>query len=85
MNIYEYYIECYVRAREHADINFEWCKRYYNEVYKLVENDISDEILAQHYNDTMRNAYVGDKLNGIIPCMGIFEFLSKLKGDECNE
>ena len=36
-------------------------------------------MLAQHYNDVMRNAYMGDKLNGIIPCMSIFEFLEKLK------
>ena len=47
--------------------------------YSTIENDISKEMLAQHYNETMRNAYMGDKLNGIIPCMGIFEFLDKLK------
>lgn len=79
LHIYEYYIECYARAHEHAPNNWKWCKRYYDEVYKDLEEDISPEMLAQHYNDTMRNAYMGDKLNGIIPCMGIFEFLSKLK------
>ena len=79
LNIYEYYIECYARANEHAETNFKWCKRYYDEVFKDLEKDISDEIIAQHYNDVMRNAYMGDKLNGIIPCMGIFEFLEKLK------
>jgi hypothetical protein len=30
----------------------------------------------------MRNAYMGGKLDGIIPCMGIFEFIEKLKGEE---
>ena len=79
INIYEYYIECVARASEYADTNFKWCKRYYDEVYKNIEGDISPEMLAQHYNDTMKNAYMGDKLNGIIPCMGIFEFLDKLK------
>lgn len=79
LNIYEYYIECVGRAPEHADNNFKWCKRYYDEVYKDLEKDISNEILAQHYNDVMRNAYMGDKLNGIIPCMSIFEFLDKLR------
>ena len=79
LNIYEYYIECVGRAPEHAYNNFKWCKRYYDEVYKYIENDISDEILTQHYNDVMRNAYIGDKLNGIVPCMGIYEFLEKLK------
>lgn len=79
IHIYQYYIECVARAPEHASGNFEWCKRYYREVYRDLEENISDEILAQHYNDTMRNAYMGDKMNGIIPCMGIFEFLNKLK------
>ena len=54
-------------------------KRCMDEIYKNLEDDISPEMLAQHYNDTMRNAYMGDKLNGIIPCMSIFEFIQKLK------
>ena len=81
LHIYEYYIECVARAPQHAENNFKWCKRYYDEVYKNFESDISDEILSQHYNDVMRNAYMGDKLNGIIPCMGVFEFLDKLKDE----
>ncbi len=79
LNLYEYYIECVARAPEHAENNFKWCKRYYDEVYSSLEQDVSDEILAQHYNEVMRNAYMGDKLNGIIPCMSIYEFLNKLK------
>lgn len=79
LNIYEYYIECYARAKDHADTNFKWCKRYYDEVYKGLESDISEEILAEQYNDIMRNAYVGNKLAGIIPCIGIHEFLEELR------
>lgn len=82
LNIYEYYIECYARANDHAENNFKWCKKYYNEIYKYLENDISKEILAQQYNDIMKNAYMGDKLNGIIPHIGIFEFLDSLKDGE---
>ena len=78
VNVYEYYVECVARAPEHAPNNFKWCKRYYDEIFKDLEKDISKEIIAQHYNDVMRNAYMGDKLNGIIPCMGIFEFLEQL-------
>ena len=85
LNVYEYYIECVERAPEHAETNFKWCKRYYDEVYKELEDSISKELLAQHYNDTMRNAYIGGKLDGIIPCMGIFEFLEKLKEDNTDE
>lgn len=82
LNIYEYYIECYARAKDHADTNFKWCKRYYDEVYKDLEKDISEEILSEQYNDIMRNAYMGNKLAGIIPCMGIYEFLDKLREPE---
>ena len=81
LNIYEYYIECKARAPEHAEINFKWCQRYYNEIYKDIEENISNEILAEHYNEIMRNAYAGNKLAGIIPCMGIYEFLDKCKLD----
>ena len=81
INIYEYYVEGYARANDHAKNNFKWCKRYYDEIYKELEPNISKEILAQQYNDIMRNAYMGDKLNGIIPHIGIFEFLDSLKDD----
>ena len=85
INIYEYYIECVALAPEHADMNFKWCNRYYNEVYRYLEDDISDEMLAEQYNGVMKNAYMGDKLNGIIPCMGIYEFLDKLKNANTDE
>lgn len=81
LHIYEYYIECVARAPQYAENNFKWCKRYYDEIYKFFEPDISNEILAEHYNDVMQNAYMGNKLNGIIPCIGIFEFLEKLKSE----
>ena len=84
INIYEYYIECYARSRENADNNFKWCKRYYDEVYKALEPDISEQIFAEQYNDIMRNAYMGDKLNSIIPHMSVFEFLDKCRNSEPN-
>ena len=79
LNIYEYYIEGYARAREHADNNFKWCKMYYNEVFKDIEKDLPKELLAQHYNEVMRNAYIGNKLEGIIPHMDLFQFLDAMK------
>jgi glycosyltransferase involved in cell wall biosynthesis len=78
-SLYEYYIECVGRSPENAEGNFKWCKRYYDEIYAEMESTISPEMLIQHYNEVMRNAYLGDKLNGIVPSMGIFEFLDKLK------
>lgn len=80
--IYEYYIECCGRAPEHAARNLEWCRRYYNEIYCDIEDTISPEIFASHYNEVMRNAYMGNKLEGIIPCVSIYEFINLLKGGE---
>ena len=85
LNLYEYYIECLARAPEHAENNLKWCKRYYNEIYKELEPNISEEILSEHYNEVMRNAYLGDKLVGIIPAISIYEFLDKIKEDTENE
>lgn len=79
LNLYEYYIECCARAPEHADKNLEWCRRYYEEAYSLIEETISDEIIAQHYTEVMRNAYIGGKLDGIIPSMSIYDFILLLK------
>lgn len=79
LHIYEYYIECEARAPEHAETNFKWCKWYYDEIFSKIEKDISKEILAQQYNEILRNAYIGNKLEGIIPSMSIYEFLKKLK------
>ena len=85
LNIYEYYIECVERAPECADQNFLWCQKYYNEVYVYLKDDISDQMLSEQYNEVMRNAYMGDKLNGIIPCMSIHDFLYKLDEYELEE
>lgn len=81
LHLYEYYIEGYARANEHSYNNLKWCKRYYDEVFRDLEKDIAPEIIAQHYNEVMRNAYMGNKLEGIIPHMNIFQFLDELKKD----
>ena len=82
LNLYEYYIETVARDPRFVDQNFDACKRFYHKVYKKIEPDITDEILSQVYNNIMRNVYMGDKMQGIIPCMGIKEFIAKCKENE---
>jgi hypothetical protein len=77
--MYEYYIECAARAPEHAPLNLSYCKLFYNQVYKNIEEDISNEALAYSYNSIMTNSYMNNKLEGIIPHIGFFEFLEELK------
>ena len=78
-NLYEYYIECLNRAPEHAPNNLKWCKKYYKEIYSKLEEDISDNIFKQHYNEVMRAAYIANKFENIIPQINIYEFLESLK------
>lgn len=85
-NLYEYYLEVVARDKRFVEQNWSSCKLFYKEVYDEVKHKIPDEVFRQAYNDVIRNAYMGDKLQGIIPCMGIQEFLDKLDkevhGDE---
>ena len=78
-NLYEYYIETVARDSRFADQNFDACCRFYHTIYKQIEPEITDEILSQVYNNIMRNVYMGDRMQGIIPCMGIKEFFKKIK------
>jgi len=78
-NLYEYYIETVARDKRFVEQNFEACRKFYHHIYKQIEPDITDEILSQVYNNIMRNVYMGNKMQGIIPCMGIKEFFKEIK------
>ncbi len=80
VHVYQYYIEGYAMANEHAENNFKWCKKYYDEIFKDLEDTISKEILAQHYGEVMKNSYLSDgPMNAIVPHIGLYEFLDALK------
>ena len=79
ISLYEYLIEVKDRRSEHYKNNWKWCKEFYKQVYREVKDKISDEIFSSIYNDCMRNFYAGNKLNGIIPALGVREFLEKLE------
>lgn len=81
-NLYEYYIEAIARDPRWLDENFDACKRFYHKCYKKIESDITPEVFAQVYSNVMRNSYMGNKLQCIIPAMSIHEFLEKLKADD---
>lgn len=84
ISLYEYLIEVKDRRSDQYEKNWQWCKDYYREIYREVKDKISDEIFASVYNDCIRNCYMGNKLQGIIPQIGIREFMQKLE-DEYQE
>lgn len=83
-NLYEYYIETEERDKRFIEQNWNSCLKYYKEIYKEIHHKIPDNIFSQVYNDVMRNCYMGNKLFGIIPRIGIKEFLNKLE-EESNQ
>ena len=81
MNLYEYYIETIGRDERFIEQNWNCCKKYYLEIYKDVKDKIPEDVFKQVYNEVIRNSYLGNKLNGIIPKLGIYEFLEKLESE----
>lgn len=82
VHLYEYYIETEVRDKRFIEQNRQYCLKYYKEIYREIKDKIPEKAFTEIYNGVIRNAYAGDKLNGIIPSMGIYEFLNKME-QEC--
>ena len=81
MNLYEYFIETEVRDKRFIEQNWSYCLKYYKEIYREIKDKIPEKAFIEAYNNVIRNCYMGDKLNGIIPSMGIYEFMRKLEED----
>lgn len=79
MQLYGYYIETVARNPVFAEQNWEYVKKFYHKCYKKIEANISDEMLAFSYTNVMTGKFVGGAMVGIIPCMGLNEFLEKIK------
>lgn len=81
-NLYEYWLETGVRDNRYEKQNWDCCVRYYKEIYREIKNKIPDNILAETYNEIMRNCYLGNKMFGIIPKIGFKEFIEEME-KEC--
>lgn len=76
------YIQCAQKKPLFAEQNFFNAKRFYNECYRFIEKEITDEILTQIY--TTQNAIHSEELIGIIPHITFFEFMNKIKEEPYN-
>ena len=81
INLYHYYIETVARKPVFAEQNWEYVKKFYNACYKRIEGDISDEIFSQMFSMCSQEKWASGALMGIIPHIGIREFLEKLKSE----
>lgn len=79
VNLYEYWIEGKHRDARYTEQNWNWCKEFYKEIYHEIKDKISEQIFSEVYNEVMRNCYAGNKLQGIVPEMGIQEFMQQME------
>ena len=71
------YIECIGRRPEFAEQNLWLGKYFYNECYKNIEANISEDIIKTMY--TQMNAGKAASLVGIIPQISFFDWFKKIK------
>lgn len=79
MQLYTYYIETVANKPVFAEQNWEYVKKFYHTCYKKIEDRITDEMLAFAYSSVMQNKCAGGVMTGIIPCIGVREFMDKIK------
>lgn len=85
LELYYYYIETVAKKPVFAKQNWEYVKKFYNKCYKKIAEDISEEALSEMFSLTSMGRYSNGSMIGIIPSMGIKEFLDKLKTETYDE
>lgn len=82
LQLYYYYVETLARKPVFAPQNWEYVKKFYHACYKRIEQDISDEIFGQMYSQVSQDKWASGSMFGIIPQIGIYEFMEKLREEE---
>ena len=79
IQLYFYYIETVARNPVFKDQNWEYVKKFYHNCYKKIESTITDEMLAYAYSTVAQGKHASGVLIGMIPSIGLNEFMSKLR------
>ena len=82
--LYTYYLECCQYGPEDAPKNLEWCKLYYNEIFKDTYEAINKEHFMQGYVDAMIHLYEGHINTPFIPHITFWQFIDLCKEDYMN-
>ena len=85
MQLYYYFIEVYARDKVFADQDWEYVKKFYHRCYKKIEEDINDQVFSEMFSMCSLEKWGSGSLIGIIPHIGIREFMDKLKKEEYNK
>ena len=85
LNLYYYWIETVARKPVFSEQNWEYIKKFYHACYKKIEEDITDEVFSQMFSVASTEKWGSKSLLGIVPHIGIKEFMEKLHNEEYDE
>lgn len=75
---YQYMMEVYANDKRFLHQNWEWMQVYYDTVIKPIKDTITDETISMYYSYTMSRAYDNGYMDGIVPIIGIYDFINLL-------
>ena len=84
IELYYYYVECHKNKPVFAEQAWEYVKKFYNTCYKSIKDTISDEAFSEMFSMDSMNKWQQGGLIGVIPHIGIREFMTKLENEEYN-
>lgn len=74
--VYEHYIQCYAIEPKSFPGNLPWYARYYNEIFKYYENEITLKMIKDFYNNDLDEYF---KEVNIVPHKNFMEFIEEIK------
>lgn len=77
-SIYQYLLEAYSNDKRFLHQNWEWLQEYYNSAIRPIKHTITDDTISMFYSYTMERSYENGSMNGIVPFIGIYDFINKL-------
>ena len=84
IELYYYYVECFKKQHVFAEQAWEYVKKFYNTCYKSIKDDISEEAFSEMFSLDSMNKWQQGGLIGVIPHIGIKEFMTKLDEEPYN-
>ena len=84
IELYYYYVGCYKKKPVFAEQAWEYVKKFYHTCYKTIKDDITDEVFSEMFSMDSMNKWRQGGLVGVIPHIGIREFMDRLAVEEYN-
>lgn len=84
MELYYYFIECHAKKPVFEDQAWEYVKKFYHACYKHIKNDITDQVFSEMFSMASMGKHQQGSLIGVVPHIGIREFMDKLDSEPYN-